>query len=235
MKTPGIVVHQFGPELCYTGLLPLIKKRTRVEAQWRAEGETVLVSLLVPHRDAGDRANCDVRDRSTADTVGFEATGRDGSRVAFAAARHGGQAKLSAMGLAVDAEILLVVGGDDGLSGMVLGASSKITLGDRGCAPPAADLVFRVKAGELAMTRAVLKPIDPPTIGPAVNVFSDAVEMTLRSTTPGCRDPLHARWHGADGQLAAVCGPGHAHRELRGPGPRIPQGRHDRAVRDRGH
>ena len=183
-NTPGIVVHQFGPQLSYTNLLPLIKKRTRVEAQWQAAGETVLVSLLVPHRNANDRANRNVSDLSTRDVVGFEATGRDGSCVAFATVRQTKTASLSLMGIATDAEMLVVVKNNEGvLSGIVLGSKSSISCGGKTLITDVPDFAFQATRGELVVTKAILKPIDPPTIGPAVNVFTDSMELTLTSET----------------------------------------------------
>jgi hypothetical protein len=195
--TPGIMLRHFGQDLAYSELQPRIQKRTRVQAHWEAAGETVLVSLLSPHRNAADKPLREVRDLSSGTMVGFHATTAAAGRVSFAATRRVREGtSLSLAGLSVTAEMLLVVQDEAGVSGMVLGASGPLTdrraeeaaagqggLGTLTSAGP--DYVFADRDGTLVVLQPILRPIDPPTIDPQVNAFSDTQQVTITSQTPG--------------------------------------------------
>ncbi len=181
---PGLTLRQFGPRLSYTELTPRIQKRVRVEANWQAAGETVLVSLLAPSADATDTSVSQIVDISTPDCVGFEAACRDGSRLHYAAAARG-QATLALAGLAVKAEMLLVIATERGVAGLVLGATSALARAGEDLQSGSPDFAFAEADGKLVVDAPILRPIDPPTIAPAANVFVDRQQITITSATPG--------------------------------------------------
>lgn len=181
--SPGIVLHQFGPELGYSEVLPKIKDRRRVQARWQATGETALVSLLAPHRTADEAPLREVHDLSAAAVIGFQATCANGDRVSFATARSG-VASLSLDAFSITAELLVVVRDAAGVSGLVLGAERPLTRAGATLAPGVADYLFAEREGSLVLLEPILRPIQPPVIGPPVNVFTGSQEVVISSTSP---------------------------------------------------
>ncbi len=91
-----------------------------VHANWRAQGDRVLVTLMAPRPGAAERVSA-VVDKSGAGVSGFDAVLPDGRPVAYRAATD--HAFLEALGVKIDAGSLLVVRNPDGhLAGVVLDA-----------------------------------------------------------------------------------------------------------------
>lgn len=91
-----------------------------IHANWRSQGDRVLVTLMVPRPGAPERVH-DLFDKSSAGVSGFDAALPDGRPVAYRAALD--HAVLEANGLKSDASSLLVIRHPDGrLTGVVLGA-----------------------------------------------------------------------------------------------------------------
>jgi len=91
-----------------------------VHANWRSQGDRVLVTLMVPRPGALERVR-DLTDGSTAGISGFDAVLPDDRPVAYRAATD--HAVIEALGVRADANSLLVIRNPDGrLTGIVLGA-----------------------------------------------------------------------------------------------------------------
>jgi hypothetical protein len=154
-----------------------------VQAQWPAQGETVLVSLLEPRRSPSDLGRlAEVSGVDTGREVGFDAVTRDGEKVVFRVPLRSGAA-----GTKPDPEqAALAVQAKDGLwSGLALGTDA-VSLGGKALKLAASDCAFEMRRGvpEPALTP-VWRPIAPPQVLPATDVFSESLEVSLASQTPG--------------------------------------------------
>ncbi len=140
---PNLCLFQFGsPNLSYeryfgvrddnhilgwVGIMPDREKWTytpavAVHANWRGQGEQLLVTLMVPRPGAPERVS-GVKDASGAGVSGFDAVLPDGRPVAYRAVPD--HALMEALGLKTDASSLLAVRHSDGrLTGVVMGARS---------------------------------------------------------------------------------------------------------------
>lgn len=138
---PNLSLHQFGiPALSYqryfgvrndknilgwVGIMAdkekwLYTPAVNVHANWHAQGEQVLVTLMVPRPSEPERVRA-VTDQSTGKISGFDATLPDDRPVAYRATTD--HTMLDALGIQADANSLLVVRHPDGrLTGIVLGA-----------------------------------------------------------------------------------------------------------------
>ncbi len=149
---PNLSLNQFGvPDLAYEryfgvrddhrilGWVGIMTDREKwmytpavaVHANWRSQGDRVLVTLMVPRPGALERVR-DVTDKSGAGVSGFDAVLPDGRPVSYRAATD--HLVLEALGLKADASSLLVVRNPHGrLSGVALGAQ---TFNDQAPAQP---------------------------------------------------------------------------------------------------
>jgi hypothetical protein len=90
-----------------------------IHANWRSEGDRVLVTLMTPRPDAKERVT-GVTDKSTGNVSGFDAVLPDGRPVSYRAVEK--HAALEVVGVRADAESVLVVSEANGrLTGIVLG------------------------------------------------------------------------------------------------------------------
>lgn len=165
-------------------------KGKQVIASWEAAGETVLISVmrgaLAPAADEttgpDDVVLHETRDLSTDQAAGVEARTPDGTRTTLLVARQP-PAVLRAGGIEVTAEALLVTElPDRAATGLVLGATT-ISVNGTPRMLPATD--FQFDLGDGFTTQPIRRPIDPPTIGPATNVFTETTTVTVSSDTPG--------------------------------------------------
>jgi hypothetical protein len=178
-----LTVRQFGVTgLAYETLKP-VKGRACLQAQWQAKGETVLVSLLESRRDPTAPATLtEVRCVTTERETGFDATTREGSKIVFRVPLKRGGA---AGGLAPEQATLAVTGADGVASGLALGTDT-VGLGGRNVKLAADDCEFEIaRTGAKPVLTPVWRPIDPPQVLPESDVFTDSLEVSVVSKTPG--------------------------------------------------
>ena len=178
-----LTVRQFGAAgLAYETLKP-IKGRACLQAQWQAQGETVLVSLLEPRRDSSAPATlAEVRGVTTEKETGFDAVTRDGAKIVFRVPlRVGGTCAAPTP----EQALLSVTSADGAGSGLALGAD-EVRLGGRNVKRAAADCEFEFTRGktEPALTP-IRRPIAPPQFLPESDVFTESLEVSVVSKTPG--------------------------------------------------
>jgi hypothetical protein len=153
----------------------------RVMTSWQGTGDSQVVTVLFP-RAPGTGPEGDLKSikQITGGQAGygFEAVTPDGSAVAYLASTVKGD-KLALGKVAIQGEALLV----SGEHGVALGCS-QFGVNGQNVALPGTDVEFDFSGGQAKFTP-IYRPIDPVTIGPDRNVFSDSVQVTLSSKTPG--------------------------------------------------
>ena len=159
-------------------------------ASWEATGASVLVSCVFANRPDEEPVK-NMQDLSTDSLAGVQAETTAGVHVRLLVARHV-PAQLAAGPLAVTGEALLWVEGPGRpASGLVLGATDLAVQG-KAEKPPCADFAFTLDPAAAAPLRTpsglgltpIRTPLDPPTVGPAVNVFSDSMQVEITSVSP---------------------------------------------------
>ena len=178
----------FGPAPTLNG--PRKTSGRGVFASWEDTGETVLLSAVAANRP-GEEPVKSMLDISTEAYAGMRAETVAGVQVTLLAARRGTTA-LAAGDLSIAGEALLVVEEPGKApSGIVLGATSVAARGQT-VRPKCADFAFVLEPATRSFLRSdsglrvtpIRKPIDPPTIGPGINVFTDSVRVEIRSASP---------------------------------------------------
>jgi len=167
-------------------------KGREVLISWQAKDETVLLSLLRGVKP-GEKPIETLRDISTGSAVGIRATMTNGVDVTLLVARKP-PALLSSGPVSITGEALLLVeqpGQRPG--GIVLGAE-KFTLSGKTQRLATSDFKFVLDEARKILgfittdnglrCSAILRPLDPPTIGPAVNTFSESTSITITSKSP---------------------------------------------------
>jgi hypothetical protein len=157
----------------------------RIELQWRGTGDSLVVTAIYP-RAPGAGIDADIAPRQLngpSGALGFEAVVPGGGTIGYLAAPGDSALALEIGSVRAEAESLLVT--DKG--GVVMGCRN---FSVNGSSQPVAhpDFEFTRPSGtgsaKLVITP-IYRPIAPVEIGPARNVFSDQVEVTLTSKTPG--------------------------------------------------
>ena len=178
-----LTVRQFGaPGLAYETLKP-VKGRPCLQAQWQAKGETVLISLLEPRHDPSAPATlADVRGVTTGKEAGFDAVTRDGAKIVFRVPLCVGGTRAAPT---PEQATLAVISADGAGSGLALGTDT-VRLGGRNVKLAAADCEFEIaQVGAKPVLTPVWRPIAPPQFLPESDVFSDKLEVSVVSQTPG--------------------------------------------------
>lgn len=178
-----LTVRQFGAAgRTYEALKP-VKGRPAVQAQWLAQGETVLVSLLEPRGAPSDPGRLsEVSGIETGREIGFDAVTRGNEKIVFRVPFRMGDTGASP----VPEQATLAVQSKDGAwSGLALGTGT-VNFGGKTYKLPAADCEFEIRRGasEPKLTP-IWRPIDPPQVLPESDVFSDTLEVSVVSKTPG--------------------------------------------------
>ncbi|WP_063709079.1 hypothetical protein [Rhodopirellula sallentina] len=156
-------------------------KGKEVLLTWEAQGETVLLSLLRGHR-ADETPLSEVVDLSDERVVGVRASTVDGVTVSFLSARRDFE-KLLLGAIEIEGEALLMMEQpDQPTTGLVLGAR-KVSVG--GVEEKVADADFRFTMENKFDAQPIRRPIDPPTISPAVTTFVESTRVSISSETPG--------------------------------------------------
>lgn len=182
-KGAQLTIRQFGPATRSYDALKPIKERPVVQASWSVQGETVLVTLLEPRCDASAPATLtEVQGVTTAATTGFDASTRDGQKIVFRVPlTRGGNATSPAP----EQVVLAVQSREKSWSGLALGTDT-VDLGEKTLKLAAADCEFEVARGMAApKLTPVWQPIDPPVFLPETDLFSDTLEVSILSRTPG--------------------------------------------------
>ncbi len=177
-----LTIRQFGVSgLSYTELKP-IKERPYVQAQWQAQGETVLVSLLEPRRSPAERATlAEVRGVTTERESGFDAVTRDGQKITFRVPLRCGGTPLQPQ---AEQAMLAVQSKEQGWSGLAIGVDT-VSLAKKRVKLALSDCEFEIAPGmrEPGVTP-IRRPINPPQFLPAQSVFADTLEVSMASQTP---------------------------------------------------
>ncbi len=152
--------------------------------KWQARGNSALVTLLSSKPAGGEERVARVQPVSNGNVTGFDAAMRDGGSISYRTTSSGA-ARMSAGDIQAEAEGLLLVKTADGqATGMAVGVRS-ISVGGKAAPVASADFEFRLNGSELVETAQMLLPIKPVRFEPNVNVFTDSVEVTMSSPTPG--------------------------------------------------
>jgi len=177
-----LTIRQFGVNgLTYAELKP-IKERSYLQAQWQAQGETVLVSLLEPRRSPAERATLvEVSGVTTGDATGFDAVTHDGQKITFRVPLRCGGTALQPQ---AEQAVLTVHSKEKGWSGLAIGVDT-VNLGKESQKLSRADCEFEIVPGmpEPRVTP-VWRPINPPQFRPEQNVFTETLEVVIVSQTP---------------------------------------------------
>jgi len=152
-----------------------------VNIDWKGTGNQQVVSALLP-RPSGSGAEADFKSikqiTGGKSAVGFEAVMPDGATVDYLASPDDGDT-LTLGNVTVQGGNLLLSGD----SGMALDCTS-MTVGGKDVTPPGKDFEFSTAGGNVTFTP-IYRPIEPVIVGPDRNVFTDSIDMTLTSKTPG--------------------------------------------------
>ena len=156
----------------------------RVELQWQGTDDSLVVTAIYP-RALGSGIEADIAPRQIngpSGALGFETELPGGGTVRYLASPGDKALVLEIGGVRAEAESLLVT--DNG--GIVMGCRS-FSIGGRSQTVTHPDFEFTRPTGKgsskLAITP-IYRPIAPVEIGPARNVFSEQVELTMTSKTP---------------------------------------------------
>jgi hypothetical protein len=178
----------FGPAPTLNG--PRRTSGRGVIAAWQDTGETALITALYANRP-GEEPITDMQDLSTDTVVGMRAETASGVVLTLLAARRV-PAELSVDDITVQGEALLLVRvPGEAPEGIALDVETvevhgqKQKQAEHDFAFTLADArrgLFRNDSG--LRTHPIRRPIDPPTVGPPVNVFTETTQVTLTSTTP---------------------------------------------------
>jgi hypothetical protein len=153
----------------------------RTLVKWSGPGDQLLVTLITTAPEAGADADTgwQVRGQGTA----FYATAPDGTKLSFAASAK--RTPLSVAGLEAQADTMLVVEPPTGEPKALVLSTNQVNVKGRPLvlASGAAEVV----AGpEPAVVRAIYPMLSPVQFEPGLNVFTDTIDVTLRSDTPVC-------------------------------------------------
>jgi len=149
----------------------------RTLVKWNGEGDQLLVTFITTAPADSNRAW-----RVEGEETAFTAVAPGGAAVRFAAALK--RDPLRAGAAAAEADTLLVVDPEDAKPrGIVLGARS-LTVGGKPIRLAAESVEFTLGRSP-SVTREIHTPIQPVTFAPDVNVFCDAVDVTISTKTPG--------------------------------------------------
>jgi hypothetical protein len=156
----------------------------RVGGRWKGEGTQQVVTAIYPQAP-GLGADGDLRAtkelRSGRNARGFEAATPSGITVRYLAAPDGND-DLDLGTVRIHGEALLLCGSN----GIALGCTA-MSVGGNAVAVESPDFEFSILNTEHRTLNilSIFRPIDPVTIGPDRNVFTDRVEVTMTSRTPG--------------------------------------------------
>lgn len=188
----NVSLHTFGPpELSYaTKALPQRSGHApygqyRVTLSWKAAKATSVVTVIHP-RPPGADVEADIAPRSlnVGGASGFEAVLPDGGSVRYLAAPGDAPLALALGTVTIEGESLLVVDRGGRVSGIALGCRAFATGGKPGHVT-SPDFEFALAAGAAgAEVVPIHRPISPVDIGPARNVFTDEVTVTMATKTP---------------------------------------------------
>ncbi len=154
-----------------------------VFAQWEARGSSVLVGAVYANRP-GEEPVKTVQDISTDTVAGLRVETAKGVVVTLLAARHI-PAILEVGDVTMEGEALLRVEEPNREpTVMTLGARS-LTVAGQTVALTSPDAVFDLNQQSISGNpQPILRPLDPPTVGPAVNTFTDSTMVTLGTISP---------------------------------------------------
>ena len=155
----------------------------KIRTDWKVAGNSVRVWAISPHSVSDDLKIIQSR-RGEEGAVGFDAVTRDGTQVMYSAAAKP-DCILHASGIEMSGEALLAATQSDGtLRGIALGCR-KISVGGNEIKVDAEDFEFEMAGTSLKVLAPIHRPIDPVTIRPDVNVFTDSIDIEMASATPG--------------------------------------------------
>ncbi|MDQ2732675.1 MAG: chitobiase/beta-hexosaminidase C-terminal domain-containing protein, partial [Armatimonadota bacterium] len=154
----------------------------RVSADWRAQGESVVVTAIYP-RDKGADDLTGIQPLHSPGVEGFEATTTGGVHVLYGAAVKA-PAHITLGRLSANAESLLLTTSPDGARhGVALGCRS-LSYGGKAVPIPTADFEFDLAGDRVAMMP-IHTPVDPVQIQPAdKELFLGEQPITLTCDTP---------------------------------------------------
>ena len=152
----------------------------RTLVKWRGEGDQVLVTLITASApDSGSEQAWHV---VASGGAAFTATAPDGTAIHFKTGEKA--AALEAGGFSAEADTLLVVTPRTGESrGLALGCRT-LRYAGKAISLPAESVAFDL-ANASSVAKPIYAPIKPVSFGPNVNVFSDRVDVSMQSATPG--------------------------------------------------
>ncbi len=154
-----------------------------VFANWQSTGSTAILAAVYATKPGEEPIRRPV-DKSNDSCIGAYLADSKGNAVTLLAARRS-SAKLQTKGIVVDGEALMLLEQRGRRTVLVLGAAS-LTIDDQTIDLPTPNAVFDLNLqSSICNLQSILRPLDPPTIHPGVNVFTDTTTVSITTGTPG--------------------------------------------------
>ncbi|MBT3376078.1 MAG: lipolytic enzyme, G-D-S-L [Lentisphaerae bacterium] len=155
-------------------------------AQWQARGESVLLGALYANAP-GEEPVKTVTDISTDTVAGLRAETAKGVTVTLVVARHI-PATLEAGPVSAEGEALLLMETEGASPTVMILGGKHLMVAGRPMALETPDMTFDPDGSAQPLSagsqRPILRPLDPPTIGPQINTFIDKTTVTLTTASP---------------------------------------------------
>ena len=163
-----------------------------VDINWSGTGNQQVVHAIFP-RPSGNDADGDLKSikqiTGGQNSVGFEAVTPDGATIDYLSSPDD-KDTLTLGNVTIQGGNLLLSNG----SGIALDCTA-MKVDGKDVNIPGQDFEFDLTGGKVAF-QSIHRPIEPVIVGPDRNVFSDSIDMTLTSKTPGV--DIHYTLDGSD-------------------------------------
>ncbi|MBP3361525.1 MAG: chitobiase/beta-hexosaminidase C-terminal domain-containing protein [Clostridia bacterium] len=144
-----------------------------LNANLSGSGEKIVSSIIYPRAKLSD----DITDVTKIGECGFTARLNDGSRIHYIIPGNNNTETIDDVSFCGES-LLLSKDKNGNVSGVALGCES-VSVNGINQEIPCSDFEFEIKSGILTNTASINKPIEPVTISPGVDVFSDSLTVEL--------------------------------------------------------
>ena len=153
----------------------------RIGVDWNGTGNQQVVNAILPRPPGNDPAHDFKSIKQITggnNSVGFEAILPDGAKVEYLSSPDA-KDQITLGNVTIQGGSLLLSGG----AGIALDCTA-MQVNGKDVTPPGKDFEFDLAGGKVAF-QPIYRPIEPVVVGPDRNVFTDSIDMTLTSKTPG--------------------------------------------------